>query len=355
MITLPADTLQDPSLSTSQKLDLIRRTVVDQLQTETDGARILAAVGIVLASWLVLRLLARAIRRHRSTSHWADLLSRWGLDGDEVRLFVRLARRVPLPHLPRLGFDAHCFDKSAHLLLRRLRDRTQRESQLFALLSLRHRLSFRIAAPTGTLDAGTKIHLERLGGKPGEGVFAQVVGTHARAVQLALLEPDPNVLIAEGARVRIRLRALGGESECRVKVLRRVSEVLPRLAIERPSKFIPTRPELRQSATRTPVRVELIERLPTRLNDDAAPVVEGVISRATTHGVFATIPRGRLKFGEAVRLVTDDVSATYVSYGDFSAARDAVEYFLLRGGPPYPVAKAAAAPTRAKARTAARA
>jgi hypothetical protein len=183
---------------------------------------------------------------------------------------------------------------------------------------------------SSALEPGLRIRVRAAEPADSPSHKGHLLGTLKGSLQIGLLEREGGARLTEGTLVLLTFRRPGVTWECRVVVRRRVDGARPQLLLDRPGRFLPSRLTLQQRETRVAARIELKERLPVRISEDAAPVVDGVVTRDTTVGAVVELARVRLKFGEAVRLSADPLSGTYVAYDELAATPERSECFLMR-------------------------
>ena len=131
----------------------------------------------------------------------------------------------------------------------------------------------------------------------------------------------------------------------------RVDGVQPRVYVTRLAPFLRSRLALRVRSVSVQAKLELVERLPSRITENKAPVAEGLVTRDSIAGVYVAVKRARLNFGEAVRLDADTLSGEYVVFDEISSSLEQSHYFLIRVSTRYHDAAPPVAPTAPRVAT----
>jgi len=334
-------------------LQMLRNSFVADLQNGPSGSTLLRWLGWALLAALVVPLVAHAIKRQSALERHAHRLERLGFDDDEVRLFVRIARRATLQTLRGATIDLHRFDKLAHGLLHGLAPRSLREQTMLRIVELRQRLPDD-GADGPVVEAGSRLFIAAALPVEGGSYRADVVTTNAGAMLLALPEADDDGSLVPGATVRLKSRMQGATCETLATIRRRYGDPPGnvRLDVLCRAPFLRSRTTLRERAVDMPARLALVERVSaTRSAQELAPQADGRITRDASLGVYVTLRRARLVFGERVRVSAEPYSGDYLAFAEVSASADHEVWFLVRLSlHKVPRARAGAAPPRALTR-----
>jgi len=341
-----------PSPGGGDVLQMLRNSFVSDLQNGPSGSTLLRWLGWAGLVALVVPFLSRAIKKQAALERHAHRLERLGFDGDEVLLCIRILRRAKLPLLQGATIDLHRFDKLAHELLRGITPRALREQTMLRIVELRQRLpSDDVDGPL--VEAGSRLFIAAVQPAESDSYRADVVTTSKGAMLLALPEADSEDALVPGATVRLKSRMQGSTCETLATIRRRYGDPPSnvRLDVLCKAPFLRSRITLRDRAVELPARLALVERVSaTRSAQELAPQADGRITRDASLGVYVTLRRARLVFGERVRVSAETYSGDYLAFAEVSASADHEVWFLIRLSLNRVPRARAAAPSRALTR-----